>query len=301
MKLSIIIPVYNAQKTLEACIESILRQRYDDCEIIIVNDGSTDNSETISSRFAANNNRIKVFTKANEGPGFARNYGIEKATGDYLTFIDSDDTIAENTLVPLMSLLQENGDWDILEYPVKERAGHPTESLFMPEETIYRTCKEWLCDHGFCHFWSCNKIFKRELWVEVRYPQQMVYEDMQAISDILKSNPTIAFTRKGLYVYNWYGTNLTATMDHNKAYNLLCTQIEVAEKLGVDITEKGSEKVYMDMLSAQLHTDIKRKEPLLKRRWLNPLSFNDKASIVKALTIDLFGVNLTCRLFQALR
>lgn len=96
--ISIIIPIYNAEIYLEECINSIIKQTYTNWELILVNDGSTDNSELICKKFSTQNNKIHYFSKKNEGVSIARNYGITKAKGKWITFIDSDDYIEEDYL-----------------------------------------------------------------------------------------------------------------------------------------------------------------------------------------------------------
>ena len=91
MKISIIIPIYNSENTIEKLINTILEQTYDDYEIILVDDGSQDNSLDLINKMAKIDKRIRVFSKKNEGPGLARKYGYMQAKGDLLFFIDSDD------------------------------------------------------------------------------------------------------------------------------------------------------------------------------------------------------------------
>ena len=98
-KISVIVPVYNTEKYIEKCLQSILSQTMNDIEIIVVNDGSTDNSENVIKQIEKNNNtkiQIKYFKKENGGLSDARNYGVKKATGKYISFIDSDDYIDKN-------------------------------------------------------------------------------------------------------------------------------------------------------------------------------------------------------------
>ena len=97
--ISIIIPIYNAEKYLRECIDSILAQTYKNIEIILVDDGSIDNSSLICKEYALKDNRIKYYYKENSGVSDTRNFGIEKATGDYLMFIDSDDYLCDNTVL----------------------------------------------------------------------------------------------------------------------------------------------------------------------------------------------------------
>lgn len=105
-KVSIIVPVYNNQKFIEKCIRSLLRQTHEDLEIIGIDDGSQDQSGVILDRLAAGDSRLRVFHQKNGGVGSARNLGIEKATGDYLTFVDGDDYISKDYIEHLVQAAQ---------------------------------------------------------------------------------------------------------------------------------------------------------------------------------------------------
>lgn len=114
IKISIIIPVYNAQNTLKKLLESILSQTYSNYEVIIVDDGSTDKSFEIMKNIANQNTKIKIFSKKNEGPGLTRKFGYNKATGDLMFFLDSDDVLYdENVLSKIVHIYIEN-KFDIL-------------------------------------------------------------------------------------------------------------------------------------------------------------------------------------------
>lgn len=106
--ISIIVPVYNSEKTLERCVESILKQTYKNIEVILVNDGSTDNSLKIANKLADKDNRVYVITKDNGGVSSARNIGIKKSKGKYIGFVDADDWIGEEMYTSMYSNLLEN-------------------------------------------------------------------------------------------------------------------------------------------------------------------------------------------------
>lgn len=114
MKFSIIVPVYNVEKYIALCLESILEQSYDNFEVIVVNDGSPDGSQKIIDKFVKKDDRIKSFVKKNGGLSDARNYGVKKANGDYILFVDSDDTINRDLLLELNNVA--NKDIDIIRY-----------------------------------------------------------------------------------------------------------------------------------------------------------------------------------------
>ena len=107
-KVSIIVPVYNAEKTIERCIKSILKQTYNNIEIIIVNDGSTDNSLHICYELSKLDKRIIVIDTVNKGVSVARNIGIEKAKGDYIAFVDADDYVKENMYEKMVNYAEVN-------------------------------------------------------------------------------------------------------------------------------------------------------------------------------------------------
>jgi len=106
-KISVIIPVYNTEKYLKECLESIINQTLTDIEIICINDGSTDNSLDILNSYANSDKRIKVFSQKNQGQGTARNYGMKIATGDYIHFMDSDDILELNTFEDSYRICEE--------------------------------------------------------------------------------------------------------------------------------------------------------------------------------------------------
>ena len=119
VKFSIIVPVYNVEKYLEDCLDSILKQTYDDFEVIVVNDGSTDNSQKVIDNYAKRDNRIKAFKKKNGGVSDARNYGISKAKGEYFIFVDSDDTINDKLLEKLDKEIKKYDEIDLIKYQLQ--------------------------------------------------------------------------------------------------------------------------------------------------------------------------------------
>ena len=102
---SIIVPVYNSEKYIEKCAISLMNQTYQDLEIVLVNDGSTDSSLEICRKFADLDSRFVVYDKKNEGPGFTREYGINNSKGEYLMFVDSDDYIDRNTVESMVNCM----------------------------------------------------------------------------------------------------------------------------------------------------------------------------------------------------
>ena len=114
IKLSIIIPIYNIQRFVEQCVNSVLKQNYNEYEVILVDDGSKDLSGIIADKIANNNNNVKVYHKENGGLSDTRNYGIKKAKGEYLLFVDGDDFIKDNVLGNLVNCIEKNNNPDVI-------------------------------------------------------------------------------------------------------------------------------------------------------------------------------------------
>ena len=159
-KLSIVIPIYNAERWLKDCIDSILTQDYQDYEIILIDDGSTDGSGEICESFATEDNRIKVLHIENGGLGNARNVGIENAKGEYILFVDADDEISKTCI---SSLLHQEAD---LQVGATLRTYKTRTERFGPECKKYydHTEKTSFLNEYLPHFvyldWSHSKMFK---------------------------------------------------------------------------------------------------------------------------------------------
>ena len=107
--LSIVVPIYNSSETIEECVASLVSQTIDDLEILLIDDGSTDDSLEKCKKLASKDNRIRVFTKENAGQGIARNYGLDLATGEFIAFVDSDDTCTKAMYETLLSRARDSG------------------------------------------------------------------------------------------------------------------------------------------------------------------------------------------------
>ncbi len=168
-KVSLIVPVYNVEKYLPKCISSILSQIYENFELLLIDDGSTDHSGKLCDLYAQKDGRIKVFHKINEGASKARNLGIKYATGEYIAFIDSDDWIESNYLD---ILIKESYNTDIIFFPAKMLYEENSETIYIPkvineqnrenvEDSILYLYKNNQKFQYFVFTW--NKLFKKEI------------------------------------------------------------------------------------------------------------------------------------------
>lgn len=174
--ISVIVPVYNVARYLEKCILSIQRQTHQDLEIILSDDGSTDNSGAICDHFAALDPRIRVIHKVNGGLSDARNAGIEAASGAYYMFVDSDDFIAPDTIEKLYLAATEHDCEIAVCNIVRTYDDGTTEPFYHPVDQL----TVWAGQQRFETLKqpsACNKLFRAELFKDVRFPKGKFYED----------------------------------------------------------------------------------------------------------------------------
>ena len=262
MKLSIVIPVYNMGNSLERCVESVLGQNYDDYELILVDDGSTDNSGALCDRYAAGRPFVNVIHQPNRGLSAARNAGIEAARGEYITFIDSDDLMADYTLAVLMTRLSAHPDYDILEYPVWWHWGEDDQRLLTFGVHEYHDMREyWIEGEAYLHAYAWNKIYRRQLFDGVRFPVGRVFEDVQTLPRLLEHTRLIGTTEEGAYCYVNTPWGITRNATGEELSQLLETHVQQLHRL--DLTERAS-AYYAHVLNIQIDVyRLTRQAPVL--------------------------------------
>ena len=224
MKLSIIVPVYNVEQYLPRCIESIVMQMHNDYELILIDDGSTDNSSSLCDNVAIEypHLNITIQHQANKGLSAARNRGIEIAQGEYITFIDSDDYIDPQTLAPNMEILLAHPEIDMLEYPIEIHAGADKAHLlhFHHETISTEVFADWLQRRGYRHCYACNKIYKKQLWETTRFPIGIAFEDSAIMPEIIRLCRCIHYSAHGCYRYVAHDGTITTTYSYTKQRQL---------------------------------------------------------------------------------
>ena len=203
IKISVIVPIYNTPGTLKRCVDSICSQTYENLEIILVDDGSTDSTGKLCDTFADVDKRIRVYHKENGGASSARNFGLQRACGDYIGFVDSDDYIDEDVYSSMAKLVMEKN------YPVvqisrdeRDEEGNrlkdvcipPKETRFCNSETFL---KELLLHQGDCSF--CTKLVKKELFEKHCFPEGELNEDFKLLTQMLVQIEGIAILPKQGY------------------------------------------------------------------------------------------------------
>ena len=219
-KISVIIPVYNTEKYIEKCLESIAGQTMQDFEVIVVNDGSTDNSKKVIKDYMKNSNLdIKYLEKENGGLASARNYGVERALGKYISFLDSDDYLDKNLFSNLEKYMDE--DIDLIKFKMKtvdekenviEKLDGPVFDVCTGEEGYKKLCTtDKYMDP------ACIYLYRREFFVENNFKYKLRYhEDFGLTSLIMIQAKTFVSTKIFGYNYLQTGESLTRGKDYKK-------------------------------------------------------------------------------------
>lgn len=202
-KISVIVPVYNVEQYLPQCLESIINQTYNNLEIILVNDGSTDTSGTICEHYALQDNRIKVITKPNGGLSSARNVGLQEATGEFIAFVDSDDWLEPDIYQTSIELFNSEEAIDIVIFHFAIELGKTSQEFTLKRLPNIITGKEaayaYECDDIAPAVWY--KIYRRHIAIEELFPEGRVYEDIAYTYKVLLKSRQIAVLRQVGYHY----------------------------------------------------------------------------------------------------
>ena len=213
-KVSIIVPVYNVEKYLAKCLDSLVNQTLEDVEIIVVDDGSRDNSKQIIDEFQTKYpDKIKSFVKENGGLSDARNFGLDRANGEYIGFVDSDDYVTAEMFEEMFSLAQKyDAEMVICNLQKVDENGKIVQKLTqvpnMPEKIDLAKNLSVFSDLGY---FACNKLFRRDLFENKRFKKGVHFEDIQLVPQLLLSCKTLAQTQNYHYQYLERQDSITKT------------------------------------------------------------------------------------------
>ena len=272
--ISIVVPVYNVEKYLSTCVESILKQTYSNIEVILVDDGSTDCSGKMCDHYMGQDERIKVIHKKNGGLSDARNKGIIQAEGKYITFIDSDDVVSSDYVEYLYNILEENdGDIAICD-PV-----HCYPNVF-EQETFMRVYKaedaivEMLYQKSFLVA-AWGKLYKKDYFEEIEFPEGMLFEDSAVMYKIFDKAKKIVYGNAKLYGYMHREGSITTKKFSKRDCDILtiCQQLteymsnrsEKLQKAARSYQTAAAFRIYMNApRNGMFDSEIQNSEQLLK-------------------------------------
>lgn len=295
MKLTVIIPVYKVESYLDFCLKSVVRQNIADSEIILIDDCSPDRCGEICDQWAEKDTRIRVVhCLENGGLSKARNIGLDMASGEYITFIDSDDYISPQALGCNMEILESHPDADVLEYPIC--MFHGTKKTYRHTPGVNKTTgyAGWISRKGYLHCYAWNKIYKRHLWNNQRFPENKLFEDVYTIPFVMQQAHCILQSDKGLYYYCSREGSISNTLCDKGINDLLEANLQLYNTISTQtsVQDKDLDDLYLRLCNAQIvriqfggHLCIpERKIPLRRALFTKrPLNYRIKA-VLKALS-----------------
>lgn len=254
-KISVIVPVYNVEKYLDRCLESLVNQTYDNYEVLVINDGTKDNSQLIIDKYAINYpGIIKVFVKENGGLSDTRNYGLNEATGNYIMFVDSDDYVDKKILEKTYNKIIQDGGYDMVvtdlyyEYPELVRA-------YSNLETDNHDIK-FIMNNLYPSSWA--KLYKKELFDKNKFKKNIWFEDVELLFRILPDITKVGVIHEPLYYYIQRNDSITYT--YNEKLRDIINNWDGIIKYYIenDIYSKYKEELEYSFVRYALATYIKR-------------------------------------------
>lgn len=248
--ISIIVPIYNAEKYLNKCIKSLINQTKKELEFILVNDGSTDSSEEIIKSYK--DKRIKYFKNKNQGIGKTRNFGIKQAKGKYIMFLDSDDYLATNACEELFSKAEkDNLDLVINNFYRVEEETEKKVEVIIPEfkNTTLKENKRLLLDVNLAPW---NKLYKSELLKKnkIKFVENLKYEDAPFVIEVMDKARKVGYLNKYLNYYVIHKNSETTVRDE-RIFDI----IEIVDKIRNYFSKRKEFTETVDKLSVRILTN----------------------------------------------
>ena len=312
-KLSIIVPVYGVEKYIDKCLNSLVKQSLKEIEIIVVNDGTKDNSQKIIDKYVKKYpDKIKSYIKENGGQGSARNYGLKKASGEYIGYVDSDDFVEKDMYKKLYNKAKEN-NYDIVvcgNYNVSEDYQNKNIDAFINN---YNTDLENIF-FGKMAVW--NKIYKRDILIKnkLEFKEKVWYEDLAFTLKAIMNSNTFAFIDEPLYDYliregsTMNNSNVQRNLEILDAFNDILSYIQHNKKeeyfskiefLAIDhiyisaivrvLKAEADDKVKRETINKLLDYMNKKFPNYKNNKYINTLSKNRKI-IYKLINIKMYGL-----------
>lgn len=292
-KVSIIVPIYNVEQWLDECVQSIVKQTYKNIEIILVDDGSTDNSGKICEEWKIRDKRIAVVHKTNGGLSSARNAGLDNCTGDYITFVDSDDYIHSDTIKHMLKDMKDKNVSivrcamnKIVNGKVIDSRDINQEKLFLKQEMLERF---FYYQDGFCGS-VCDKLFKAEIFKTLRFPEGLNSEDYFVLFNAYLNTDAMFYNNKCFYNYRIRENSICTTQSITPH---TFDKIKISDKIRAITDQKMPERVEdakaFQMLSRFfVYSEIiyRNKNNENKKKWIAELK-QYKKSVYKNKKIDL--------------
>ena len=300
IKVSVIVPVYNVEKYLRKCLNSLVNQTLEEIEILVINDGSKDNAQDIIDDFQEKFPlKIRSFVKENGGLSDARNFGLDRAAGEFIGFVDSDDEVSENMFAEMYRLAKKhNAEMVICNLQKVDENGNVKQKLTqIPHMPECIALEENFSVFADISYFACNKIFRKELISGKRFKNGVHFEDIQLIPQILLECNTIAQTQS--YHYHYLERYDSITKTHTgKGLDILraVEEVEIAfekSKYAHKKKEMKNFKILEGVYSFLAYLAFVKDEQIYRNmsRELQVFRQKNKISIADILLYQRFGRN----------
>ncbi|MBP5511906.1 glycosyltransferase [Candidatus Saccharibacteria bacterium] len=297
--ISVIVPVYNIEEEIAKCLLSILLQRFVDFEIIVVDDGSTDQSPKILDEFAEKYSQIKVFHTKNHGLSAARNYGLKKAHGKYIAFIDGDDYVDPNFLSKLyQSIIDNSSDMSVCGYT--EFSDRKIKDYCPRPEVLsgFDVTKRLLTHQENLDIVSWNKLYKKSLFKTVQFPVGLNHEDNYTTYKLLYQCERVSFINLPLYNYVRRKKSITKKEPTISRLNAKLKATKEAKRYFKDNLELLPAAEFAEVLSFYQFIDFALKDEIPKNNFKKyrkkvldaKISLDQKRRLYKRLLSPLGGI-----------
>lgn len=315
IKISVIIPAFNVEQYINYAVESVLSQTYKNIEIILVDDGSIDNTSILCDKLSEKNKQIKVIHKPNGGSSDARNCGIDNATGDFILFLDGDDYWNDKEAVEVLVKRVSKSQADILNFSyikyyedtnqfIKYFDDIPNCPLDLPKKER----KKYILDNNLYIASACNKLIKKSLFEDgdLYFIKGIYSEDIDWCLRLLIKAESVDFICENFYCYRQRSDSITHTINDKKCHDLTnnilkCfSMVNKSESLQ-DVLYKYVAYQYGTFFITQAVAENYQSEcinELSKYKWVLKYHTNNKKLIILNIMVTLFGYKLSCEIIR---
>lgn len=282
--ISVIVPVYNVEEYLSRCIESILNQNYRDLELILVDDGSTDNSVELANHYIKKDSRVKLFRQSNQGSSIARNTGLSYAQGEYISFVDSDDWILPQMLGTMLNIAIENNlevvecesvrSTDYKKLDTLKPQSNTRHRIETKEESLARVIKNQ-------NFAVWRRIYHKSIIENLKFIPHKIHQDVFFTIDILKKIKQQGYIKTPLYIYNVENTSIIRSPYNQKKLDAIDAVFYV-----INQTENFNDKVKINAKKHVIQVLRYHYHELFTHDYLDP-EYKVRKSIRKEISKNL--------------
>ena len=315
--ISIIVPVYNVELFLRRCVESLLRQTYRNIEIILIDDGATDKSGMQCDQFAKADRRITVIHQDNGGLSHARNVGIDAAQGELLTFVDSDDWVADNYIQVLYTNMKEH-DADIsgcfFQYTSDNCEGaNKKNNICVKTWNTQEALRAMLQQDGYTSS-AWGQLYKKELFNNVRFPKGKLYEDLATTYKVLYKSNIIVHSNEKLYFYFQRNSSIQGQKYNKNHYDDLLFMQEFEEFIKAtfpDIEYAAKERMVGVCFHLLLKMSKEERKTLTEAKEMNDIIKSYRAGVIRekrsslkvkyACLLSYLGIDVVEQVYYLLR